>query len=203
MCDAIKKCASKPKVYITSSGVNYYGSSSERVLNENSPLGKSFLANLCKEWEEESKDLDDMGIRRVMLRTSIVLGKGGGMLAKLYPIFKFGLGGPIGLGQRHFPWISLHDMCSLISFCLENKDVVGPVNAVAPGRINNSEFTKHLATHLHRPAFFPVPTPVFKLLPSEMVDDLFLCNLNVVSKKLSKYDFKFKHPDIKSFFSSL
>ena len=203
LCSAILKCSNKPTVYISSSGVNFYGANSNDALTETSPTGTSFLSGLCRDWEGASAQLDDAGIRRVLLRTSIVLGEGGGMLAKLSPIFKFGLGGPIGLGKRFFPWISLHDMCSLIEFSLNNTALSGPINAVAPEVISNLEFTKALATHLHRPAIFPVPTPIFKLLPSDMVEDLFLCNLKIVPQKLSKSEFSFQHPDIKTFFKSL
>ena len=198
LCRAIAECKNKPEVFICSSGVNYYGAKSEQKLTENSPNGKSFLAHVCKEWEAASESLEALEIRRVLMRTGVVLGPGGGMLAKCLPVFKMGLGGNIGMGKRYFPWISLCDMVKLIVHCLNDDSLRGPINACAPEIISNATFTKALAQHLGRPSIFPVPTLVFKLLPKEMADDLFLCDLQIHPEKLQASYFEFTHPTIKT-----
>ncbi|MDD7985978.1 TIGR01777 family oxidoreductase [Lentisphaera marina] len=198
LCQAIALCQTKPKVFICSSGVNYYGSQSQETLTEKSPIGKSFLAHVCEQWEKASEKLDHLSVRRVLLRTGVVLDPSGGMLAKTMPVFKMGLGGNIGMGQRHFPWISLADSIKVITHCLEDNSLQGAVNMTAPEIITNQKFTRTLAKHLKRPSVFPVPTLIFKLLPKEMADDLFLCDLKVQPKKLINSSFVFTHPNINS-----
>jgi uncharacterized protein len=198
LCRAISLCAKKPKVFICSSGVNYYGSSSNETLSEDSAQGHSFLAQVCKKWEDASKNLDAIGVRRALLRTGVVLDPSGGMLAKTLPVFKMGLGGNIGMGKRFFPWISLTDSVNVIIHCLKDNSLKGPINMTAPEIITNKKFTQTLAQHLKRPSLFPVPTLVFKLLPKEMAEDLFLCDLKVSPEKLKNSSFAFTHPNISS-----
>ncbi|WDE96785.1 TIGR01777 family oxidoreductase [Lentisphaera profundi] len=196
LVEAIAKCESKPKVFICSSGVNFYGAISNDLLTEESPLGKSYLAEVCEQWESASSPLTKLCTRRVLLRTGVVLDPSGGMLAKIWPIFKLGLGGTLGLGKRYFPWISLRDMTNLIIHCIEDASLDGPINACAPQLITNKEFTQAISSHLNRPALLPIPSPLFKLLPKEMADDLFLCDLKIVPEKLNKSSFIFREPNI-------
>jgi uncharacterized protein (TIGR01777 family) len=160
LVEAIQASRVKPEVLVCGSAVGFYGDRREEELTESSPPGSGFLAETVKAWEAEA--LRAEGVRVVLLRTAMVLGRKGGALAAMEPVFKLGLGGMLGNGRQWMPWIHLEDLASLILFAIENMDVSGALNASAPWPVRNAEFTKSLASALHRPAFFRVPAWTLK-----------------------------------------
>jgi uncharacterized protein (TIGR01777 family) len=158
----------KERVLVNGSAIGFYGATQDEELDETSPAGTDFLAFVCRDWEDEAHKAElEHGIRTVILRTGIVLGKGGGALEKMLPPFKLGLGGPIGNGQQWYSWIHIDDECGLIVHALENKQVRGVLNATAPMPVRNKDFAKTLGAVLSRPAFLPVPPPALYLLVGE------------------------------------
>ena len=163
----------RPAVLVSASAVGYYGSRGEETLTEESAAGNDYLAEVCREWEQEAARAMDFGIRTAMLRTGIVLGPGGGALQKMLPPFKMGMGGRLGSGQQWMPWIHVVDLAALFMHVAETESIRGPVNAVAPEPVRNREFTKTLANVLHRPAILPAPYFGLRLLFGEFAQVLF------------------------------
>ncbi|WP_369433969.1 TIGR01777 family oxidoreductase [Psychromonas sp. MME1] len=182
-----------PKLWINASAIGFYGNRGEQELDEESPVGGDFVSQLAQQWEESSNAIKRVGTRLINLRTGLVISKDGGALAKMLPVFKFGLGGKIGNGQQIMSWIDIHDMVRAISFTIDNESLNGPVNFVSPNPISNSIFSHLLAKQLKRPNCFPLPSFMVRLLFAEMGKELLLSSTNVVPKKLIEAGFKFKY----------
>jgi uncharacterized protein (TIGR01777 family) len=166
LVEAIAKAEVKPKVLISGSAIGYYGTSETETFEENSPAGSDFLAEVCKKWEAEANKVKEFGTRLVILRTGIVLGKGGA-LAKMIPPFKLFAGGPIGTGRQWFSWIHREDIVSLILYCLDNPDIQGVLNATAPKPVRMKEFCHILGEVMNRPSWLPVPDFALEMLLGE------------------------------------
>ena len=137
LVSALRNTQSKVKVFISSSGVGYYGSKGDEILTEKAEAGDDFLAHVCKVWETETERANDLGIRTAMLRQGIVLSNKGGALTKFIPPFKFFIGGALGNGKQWFPWIHIDDLIAIYLFILDNAKISGPVNAVSPENCKN------------------------------------------------------------------
>jgi len=168
--NAIKSCEVRPKVLITVSAVGIYGNRNDELLNENSKPGIDFLANLCKDWEEEAEKVENYHVRRVTLRLGIVLSREGGMLKKLLPSFKLFVGGSIGTGNQWVPWIHIRDVIEIIEFALKNDSLYGPVNCAAPGIVRMNDFAKTLGRILHRPSYLHIPKFIISIVSGEIAD---------------------------------
>lgn len=181
---------------LSGSAVGYYGSVDGiwPTFSETSAAGTDFSASLCIDWEHAAKGLNDRTKRLVLLRTGIVLGERGGMLKRMRLPFKLGLGGVIGSGQQVISWIHRDDYCRAINYLLAS-DLTGPVNMTAPTPVSNREFTASLATTLHRPALFPMPSVAAKLVFGEL-SELLLKGQNVSPTVLSQAGFDFKYPNL-------
>jgi uncharacterized protein (TIGR01777 family) len=162
----------KPACFISSSAVGYYGDSPNAHFTESSPRGHGFLADLCGEWEAATSAAANAGVRTVIVRTGVVLGQGGGALAKMLLPFKLGIGGPIGNGRQWLSWIHLDDLVSLFQFLLEKSREPGAFNATAPQPVTMKTFATALGRALHRPAVFPVPGMMLRLALGEVADVL-------------------------------
>ncbi len=165
--------ARPPKVLVSASAVGYYGHRPREILTETSKPGNGFLPEVCQEWEAEAKAAMTHGIRVCCLRTGIVLDTQGGALATMLPIYRWGLGGPMGSGGQYFPWIHLEDLVRMIGHCLDSPTISGPVNAVAPTAITQRQFASALGKSLGRPAFLPAPKFGLRLLLGEFANSLF------------------------------
>lgn len=154
---AMGRAARPPRTLISASGVGYYGTSETKTFTEDSPAGSDFLARTCIEWEGEAMKAEELGVRVVRLRTGIVLEPHGGVLGKLLPTFKAFAGGPMGSGRQWFPWIHIEDELGMMLWALDDEELTGAVNAVAPGIVTNREFSEALGEALGRPTFFAVP----------------------------------------------
>lgn len=197
MIEAFAKLEKKPKTFIAGSAMGFYGDRGDEELTEASPAGTTFLADVCKEWEAESRRAEDLGIRTVLLRTGIVLSKDGGALATMLTPFKFGVGGVVGNGKQWMSWISLDDVVGVLNFALENENVRGAVNNVAPNPATNEEFTKTLGEVLYRPTFLPLPEFAVHMVFGEMGDALLLDSTKVIPKRLKDAGYEFKFTDLK------
>ena len=192
LMETLNKFRINPKVIINGSAIGYYGTSLTEEFNENSNSGKDFLANLCKRWEQVAANKPFFS-RLVILRIGIVLEAEGGALGKMLPIFKIGLGGPIGDGKQWMSWIHRSDLCGLIINALVDKKFSGVFNAVAPQPVLMKDFSKTLGKCLNRPNLLPVPANVLKLLLGEGAK-LVLEGQKVISIKLREKNYKFKYP---------
>ena len=197
MIEAFDKLKSKPKTFISGSAIGFYGDRGNDEMTESSAAGKTFLAEVCKEWEAESRRAEDLGIRTILLRTGIVLSRDGGALATMLTPFKLGVGGVIGDGKQWMSWISLDDVVGIINYALEHGNVRGAVNVVSPNPVTNEEFTKTLGSVLYRPTFLPLPEFAVHMVFGEMGDALLLDSTRVIPKRMKDAGYKFKYPELK------
>ena len=179
----------------STSAPGYYGPRGEEELIEASPSGQDFLAKLAQYWEFEALKAQDLGIRTVICRFGIVLGKGGGMLGELVPIFKKFVGGPVGNGQQWLSWIHQQDLVRAYLFLLEQPDLVGPVNFTSPNPVRNRDFAKALGRALSRPAFMAAPAFMMRLVLGEFAE-AFLTGQKILPEKLLAAGFQFLYPTI-------
>lgn len=188
----------KPTVLISTSAIGYYGNRGDETLTEESVSGEGFLAEVCRQWETATSVASGAGARVVIFRLGLVLSPQGGALAKMLPAFKLGIAGKIGSGQQFWSWVSLNDVVRAIECALAPNSLSGPVNLVAPQPVTNAEFTKTLATALHRPAFFAMPAPIARLaFGSESANELILASQRVSSQKLESAGFKFEDRELR------
>lgn len=192
---AIEKSECKPKVLINASAVGYYGDVPEGDVTETSPKGKGFLAETCDQWEKEARVAEKSGVRTVLLRTGIVLGKGGGALSKMIPLFQFFAGGPLGSGRQWVPWIHQEDVVGALLFALENNAISGPVNTTAPNPLIMSDFCHELGKVLNRPSWVQVPAFVLKLVLGEM-SEMLLGGQKAMPQKLLEHHYSFRFSDL-------
>nr|WP_314580693.1 TIGR01777 family oxidoreductase [uncultured Pseudomonas sp.] len=186
----------KPDVLISGSAVGWYGDGGERELDEESaPVSEDFASQLCIAWEETAQRAEAFGIRVVLLRTGLVLANEGGMMQRLLPPFKMGMGGPIGNGRQWMPWVHIEDQIAAIDFLLNREDAQGPYNACAPSPVRNREFAKTLAAILHRPAFMPMPAVALRLLLGEL-SILLLGGQRARPNRLQAAGFTFRFTDL-------
>lgn len=191
---ALADASDGPRVLVSGSAIGYYGDRGKEVLHEDSHAGDGFLAGVCEAWEAATARASDAGVRVAMARTGIVLDVHGGVLAKMMPIFRVGLGGRIGSGRQYMSWIALPDEVGAIRWLLDH-DISGPVNLTAPGPLTNRAFTEGLGHALHRPTVVPVPSFGPKLLfGSELVEELLLSSQRVLPTRLTEAGFTFRFP---------
>ncbi len=195
LVEAMGKLRRPPRVLVNASAVGFYGTSQDALFNEQSPCGQDFLGNLCEQWEN-SANKKPKSTRLVVVRIGIVVGPDGGALGKMLPVFRAGLGGPLGKGQQWMSWIHRSDLCQLIETALKNNSWSGAINAVSPEPSSMAEFADSLGSVLGRPSFLPVPGPILKLLLGDGAK-VVLEGQHVESNRLDKLGFKFLHPKLK------
>lgn len=185
-----------PQVLLSASAVGWYGDRGDEVLTEDSAPGRGFLTDVCVAWEAATAPAEQAGVRVAHLRTGIVLSPDGGALAKMLPLFRFGLGGRMGNGRQIWSWITLHDEVAAIRHLLDH-DARGAHNLTAPAPVSNRAFTTALAHAVHRPALFPVPKfgPGL-LLGGELAHNLLFTSADVRPARLTASGFSFAHPDL-------
>lgn len=192
IADAIDAAKRPPRVFVCASAVGIYGSRGSDVLTEQSASADDFLAGVVREWESAARATR---VRSVQLRFGVVLSPAGGALAKMLPVFRMGLGGPIATGSQWMSWIALHDLVRVIRFAIASADMNGAVNAVAPNPVTNAEFTRTLGHVLRRPAVWPVPAFVLRALFGEGAE-VMLASQRVIPARLEQSGFQFDHPSL-------
>ncbi len=194
----------RPKLFLSSSGIGYYGNTGDQTATETTSAGSDFISDICKQWEAATQPAQDAGIPTVHLRTGLVLSTQGGALSKMLIPFKLGLGGRIGNGKQYMSWISLSDYLRAITFLVNQSEdngegdgerIQNAVNFVSPHPISNAEFSKHLAKSLGRPCLFPLPAIVSKIILGEMAESLLLTSNRIVPQVLLNSGFQFEDID--------
>jgi uncharacterized protein (TIGR01777 family) len=168
LAQACARLAEKPQVFINASAIGFYGPRGDEVLDESSPPGKEFLADLCVRWESAAREAESLGIRVVYLRAGMILERDGGALPRMALPFRMFLGGPIMPGTQWISWIHRDDVVGLIEWALTNPRIAGPVNAVAPSPVTMTGFCRMLGQVLHRPSWIPVPKFILKMVLGEL-----------------------------------
>ncbi len=192
----IRRMKQKPEVLISGSAIGFYGAQQgDHSLGENSDVTDGFTHQLCADWERTAQNAEDEGVRVCLVRTGVVLGKGGGALAKMLPPFRFGLGGPVGDGEQWMSWIHIEDEVEVLCMMLTHTLFSGAYNLTAPGAVTNAEFTRQLAATLHRPAWFRVPAFVLDLMLGEG-SELLLKGQRVYPSRLEDAGYKFAFPEL-------
>ncbi len=196
LVDALNKTQNPPKHFISASAIGFYGNRGDELLTEDSAKGEGFFPEVCTAWETEAIRAEEFGARVVCLRIGVVLAKNGGALEKMLMPFKFGVGGVIGSGKQWMSWIALDDLIKIFHFALENENLRGAYNAVAPNSVTNQEFTKTFGSVLNRPTIFPIPEFGIKLLFGEMGKTILLEGARVLPKRLEDAGFQFQFTNL-------
>jgi uncharacterized protein (TIGR01777 family) len=206
---AFREASQRPQVFVCASATGFYGPRGEEELREDAAPGDDFLAGLCVDWEREARRVAALDMRAVCLRFGVVLSPDGGALATMLPIFRLGLGGPLGPSDSWFPWLALEDAVGIIVFSIESQGsgpgeaarredgaaIAGPVNAVAPGAVRMGEFARTLGRVLRRPALLPTPLFALKLALGEMGGSL-VPGQHVVPQALLDAGYAFRQPTL-------
>ena len=195
LVDTINRLQPPPKTLLSASGIGIYGNRHDVLINEDDQPGEGFLVDVAREWEPVTRVTAESGMRVTNLRMGVVMSKEGGVLKRLMPLFKFGLGAILGSGNQYMSWITIDDVVRAIEYILTNEDIKGPVNMVAPNPITNREFTKILGIVLHRPAILRIPAWAIRAVYGEMGKELLLTSTRALPRRLlsSGFDFQFPH----------
>jgi len=190
---AIKSVEQKPKALICSSAVGIYGNRYDEVLDESSSSGDDFMANICKDWEKEAARVEEIGVRRVSVRTGLVLAKNEGLLKQLNLPFKLFVGGPLAGGRQWFPWIHIDDIVGIYLHAIDNESVQGSINASSPGIVRMKEFAYTFGRVLSRPSIFSIPKLAMKIAAGEVAEYAVMSQRTSVKKIIDAgYKFKFE-----------
>ncbi|MFF0409947.1 TIGR01777 family oxidoreductase [Kitasatospora sp. NPDC004745] len=192
---ALAELKEPPRVLVSASAVGWYGQTGDRVIDEDSPAGDDFLAEVCVEWEAAARPAERAGIRVVHPRTGMVLSAAGGAGARLLPLFRMGLGGRLGDGRQYWSLLSLEDEVAALRFLIDRDDLSGAVNLSAPEPATNAELTAALGRALRRPTPFPVPEAVLRVVLGELAVEV-VGSHRVVPRRLLDAGFRFAHPDV-------
>jgi len=198
LMQGIEESGHKPRIIIQSSAVGFYGDTGLQTVNETSAPGSGFLAEVVRQWESSTATADHLGIRRIIIRTGLVLSKSGGLLPKLMIPYHFYLGGFMGNGKQGFPWIHLEDEIRAITFLMEQPQSNGIYNLAAPETVSASEFARELGKTLRRSAWLNIPEFLVRVVPGGMGEELLLKGQYVQPVRLIEAGFTFTYPDIQS-----
>jgi uncharacterized protein len=192
----IQRSRRKPSVLVSGSAVGFYGADERATFTEQSAGLPAFTHDVCDAWEAEALKAERHGVRLCLLRTGIVLGAGGGALARMLPAFALGLGGPMGSGRQWVSWIHLDDVVGLIIHAIAVETVRGPLNATAPEPVRNADFAQALGRALHRPAALPVPGFVLRLAFGRLADEVLLGGQRVLPQQAQQTGYQFLYPTL-------
>jgi hypothetical protein len=198
----LSRLSPPPAVLLSASAIGYYGDAGERVLGEDSPAGEDFLSGLCADWEGAARSAGEFGARVCLLRTGLVLHPSGGVLARMLPPFRLGLGGRVGDGRQWMSWIQLDDWVALTLRLLSDASASGPFNLTAPEPATNAAFTAALGRALRRPAPFPVPARLLRLLLGERAS-LLLASQRVLPQRAEALGYRFRYASLDDALSTM
>ncbi len=193
---AMRKADARPAVLVSASAIGYYGNRGDALLDESSLPGTGFLADLTRAWEAEARRAEARGIRVVCTRFGLILTRLGGAMGPMLPLFRLGLGGPLGSGRHWWSWIHIDDVVAAILFAIATASLEGPVNIVGPAQVRNRDFARALGAALHRPAVLPVPPLALRLVFGAMADEMILSSQRVTPAKLQARGFTFRWPEL-------
>ena len=184
-----------PSVLLSGSAIGWYGDTGGREVDESSPAGCGFLPDVVREWEAATRPAADAGIHVVTMRSGVVMSRRGGVLARMLPPFRLGLGARLGSGTQVMSWITLADYAAIVSFLLARPEITGPVNLTTPHPVTNAEFTSALAAAVHRPGLLFLPEPALKLALGGVSSDI-LASARVMPRRLEAAGYRFRFPDL-------
>ena len=193
MLDALAQAPERPRTYVSASAIGYYGSSETATFTEESPAGNDFLARVCADWERTAEHASALGMRVACIRTGIVVGRDGGALAALLPIFRLGLGGPVATGRQWYSWVHIDDVVGIYLHALDG--AAGALNATAPNPVINADFTRALGRAVHRPALIPAPAFALGLALGE-ASTLLTEGQRVLPERTMASGYSFKYPQL-------
>ena len=196
LLQGVEAAGVKPSVFVGQSAIGYYGDRGAAIVDEESPPGEGFAAEVPIEWERAEREAEDLFERVVILRTGLVLSKDGGLVKQLLLPFKLGLGGPIAGGEQFMSWIHIDDEVRVVLWALDNEAVKGVVNATAPEPVTNREFSKALGRAVHRPAAIPVPKFAVTLMRGSELADAVAGGARVLPRRALDSGYEFQHPEI-------
>jgi len=185
----------RPAVLVAQSAVGYYGPHGDEPLDEDTPAGTGFLAEVCRAWEREAEAASTLGVRVVRVRTGVVLDRRGGALSKMLPPFQLGVGGPVAGGRQYLPWIHVDDVVGIMLAALGDPRWSGAVNATAPTPVTNAAFSKALGRVLRRPAFAPVPALAIRALYGRMAE-IVIEGQRAIPRRAQELGYRFRHPHL-------
>jgi len=195
--DAIAKAGNKPKVLVSASGIGYYGKDTgEKIITEADPPGDDFLAEVCRVWEAEAAKAESYDVRRVSIRTAIVLDKNEGALNRMLLPFRLFAGGPLGSGEQWFSWIHIDDLSDIYIRALDDSLISGVINGGSPGPVKMKSFADTLGKVMHRPSWFRVPEFLMKIILGEAAEFV-TGGQKVIPERLNNMNYKFKYPDVR------
>jgi uncharacterized protein (TIGR01777 family) len=197
IAQAMAQLEPRPRVLVSASAIGWYGDTGERVVDESAPAGSGFLANVVEAWEAAAHPAAEAGIRVVHPRTGLVVAKHGGAWARMFPLFRFGLGGKLGAGSQYWSWISLRDEVCALQFLLEQDHLNGPVNLTGPAPLTNAEITSVMGKVMGRPTLLPAPAFALKAVLGEFSTEV-LGSARVVPSVLLDAQFGFQDPTVES-----
>jgi len=198
LVDSLARLRQKPSVFVCASATGYYGDRGDEILTESSEPGTDFLSLLARDWEAEATRAKSSGIRTVLLRFGVILSATGGALPRMLMPFKFGVGGRFGSGKQWLSWLTLEDAVEIARLAIVDERLAGPVNVVAPNPLRNAEFTRLVASALHRPAIFSAPAFALRLALGEMAGPLLLSSQRAIPEKLLAAGYQFRSDDFSS-----
>jgi len=195
---ALAQSDAKPLAFICASAIGFYGNRGDEILGEKSPVGRGFLPEVCRAWEDATQAAITAGIRTVNIRIGLVLSPQGGALGSMLTPFKLGLGGRVGSGRQWWSWIHIDDIVGGIHHAIHTDSLAGPVNLVGPNAVQNAEFTKVLAAVLRRPAIFPVPALALRLaFGQQAAEEMLLASLRVQPGNLGSSGYTFRFSELR------
>lgn len=196
IAEALAHSGGGSRFLVSASAVGWYGDTGARVVDESDPSGDGFLAEVCQRWEGAAQPAVDAGVRVSFARTGLVLSGRGGLMGRMLPLFRLGLGGKLGSGAQYWPWISLTDEVSALRFLIDS-DLSGPVNLTAPEPVTNAEFTKTLGSVLGRPTVAAVPGFALKIVIGDFAEEGILAGQRAIPRVLSDAGFSFALPSLR------
>jgi uncharacterized protein (TIGR01777 family) len=194
---ALHKVTRRPAVLIQGSAAGYYGAfENGPTIDESSPPGSDFLAQLCVAWEAEAAPAAALGCRLVITRSSVVISRDGGALPRMMLPFRLFAGGPIASGRQVMSWIHIDDWIEMMLWAIEKSSVSGPINLAAPEPVTNAEFARALGRAMHRPSWIPVPGFALRVIVGEMANDALLLGHRILPKRAREFGYVFRHPRV-------
>lgn len=203
LSQALARMSTPPARLLSASGMHFYGDTGGGVATEESPPGKGFLAEVCRDWEAATAPAEEAGLSVAHLRTAVVLDRSGGMLRPLLPLWRLGLGGRLGSGAQYMTWIALADQVGAIRFLLERPEMTGPVNMCAPEPVTNAAFTEALGRALGRPTVLAVPATAMRAALGNFAEETALIDLRARPKRLEEAGYSFRYPTVDSALSDI
>jgi len=195
LAGALAAASTPPPVLLSGSAIGWYGDTGGRQVDESSPAGSGFLPGVVREWEAATRPAQEAGIRVITMRSGVVMSRRGGVLARMLPSFRLGLGARLGSGNQVMSWITLADYAAIVSFLLAHTEITGPVNLTTPHPVTNAEFTSALATAVHRPGLLFLPERALRLAIGGVSSDI-LASARVMPRRLEGAGYRFRFPDL-------